>query len=308
MKFKQRYEEIKKNADKDFEILESDISKLFQEKSPLNVHLLKFLAAPSKRIRPLLGFLFLRSLSNKVNNNQYKIMLTVELVHNATLIHDDIMDNASVRRKQKTLNTKFDNDLAVVAGDYLLSISLEKVIETNSPQVLKLFTSAIKQTCLGEINQYFTKNKVTSIEDYIEKSRQKTALLFEMGVLGGFLLGEDSQDTKKQKMASDFAQNFGIAFQIRDDLMNVLSMEKNDENDFQSGVYTAPLIFAREENKNILNEKNILKAIKNTKSIEKTRALMDNYFKKAIFSMEKIAANKYKSAIVELIEILKMSV
>lgn len=308
MNFKQKYEEIKKITNKDFEVLESDILNLFQEKNPLNQHLLNFLTSPSKRIRPLLGFLFLRSLSNKINKNQYKILLAVELVHNATLIHDDIMDNASTRRKQKTLNIKFDNDLAVVAGDYLLSISLEKVIETNSSQVLKLFTSAIKQTCLGEIRQYFSKNKITSIEDYIEKSRQKTALLFEMGVLGGFFLNENFHDKKMQKTASDFAQNFGIAFQIRDDLMNILNMEKNAENDVQSGVYTAPLIFAKEENKNILKEENILKALKKTKAIEKTRALMENYFTKAVFSLKKIPKNKYKSAIIELTEILKQSV
>ncbi|HNW26588.1 MAG TPA: polyprenyl synthetase family protein [Candidatus Gastranaerophilaceae bacterium] len=307
MNFKQRYEKIKETTGKDFEVLESDISNLFQEKSPLNKHLLKFLTSPSKRIRPLLGFLFLRSISNKINKEQYKILLAVELVHNATLIHDDIMDNASVRRKQKTLNTKFDNDLAVVAGDYLLSMSLEKVIETNSSQVLKLFTSAIKQTCLGEIRQYFTKNKITSIEEYIEKSRQKTALLFEMGVLGGFLLSEKSQDKKLKQTASDFAQNFGIAFQIRDDLMNVLNMENNAENDFQSGVFTAPLIFAQKENKNIL-KKNVFKEIQKTDAIEKTKTLMNNYFEKAIFSMEKIAPNKYKTAIKELIEILKESI
>lgn len=308
MNFKHKYEEIKKNANKDFEILESDILSLFSEKTPLNKHLIKFLTAPSKRIRPLLGFLFLRSISNAVNENQYKILLAVELVHNATLIHDDIMDSASVRRKQKTLNVKFDNDLAVIAGDYLLSMSLEKVIETNSPEVLKLFTSAIKQTCLGEINQYFTKNKITSLDDYVEKSRQKTALLFEMGILGSFLLGKNPQDKILQKTASEFSQNFGIAFQIRDDLMNVLNMEKNNDNDVISGVYTAPLIFAKKENNNILKEKNILSAVKATKAIEKTKNFMDNYFERAIFSMEKIAPNKYKSAIVELIEILKTSV
>lgn len=247
--------------------------------------------------------LFLKALFGKINPKQYDVLLAVELIHNATLIHDDVIDKAEQRRNQDTLNVKFDNDLAVIAGDYLLSVAMEKVIDTNSVEVIKTCTSALKSTCMGEINQYFTRNQITSIEQYIEKSREKTALLFEISVLGGLLLSEKSADENLKKIATDFAQNFGIAFQIRDDLMNVL----NAQNDISAGIYTAPVIFAVEENKNILKSENILEEIIKTKGIEKTKILMDNYFTNSVSAIQSFKDNRYKKAILDLIELLRTS-
>lgn len=303
MTFEKAYSPIKSTVKADLDFLENEIQVLFSDKNPLDKDLSNFLTAPAKRLRPLLGFLFLRTLFDKINSKQYDALLAVELIHNATLIHDDVIDKAEKRRKQKTLNVKFDNSLAVVAGDYLLSIAMEKVINTNSIDVVKICASALKSTCMGEINQYFAKFQITSIEDYIEKSREKTALLFEIAVLGGLFLSEKPADENLKNIAADFAQNFGIAFQIRDDLINVL----NAENDINSGIYTAPVIFASQENENILKNENILEEIKATKGIEKTKALMDNYFNKAISTIKTLENNTYKKAILELVELLRTS-
>jgi len=254
-----------------------------------------------------LGLLFLRCLFNEINIKQYDILLAVELIHNATLIHDDVIDKAEKRRKQETLNTKFDNNLAVIAGDYLLSVALEKVINTNSVEVIKICTSALKSTCLGEINQYFTKFQVTSIDDYIEKSREKTALLFEIGVLCGLFLSENRADENFKKVAIEFSQNFGIAFQIRDDLINVLNSPNLSNHDINSGIYTAPVIFAYQENENILHGENIFEKIKAEGGIDKTKVLMDNYFDNSISAIKVLEDNPYKRAILELIELLKIS-
>lgn len=303
MTFEDVYSLIKSTVKTDLDFLENEMQNLFTNPNPLNDELSNFLTAPAKRLRPLLGLLFLKCLFNNINPKQYDVLLAVELIHNATLIHDDVIDKAEKRRKQKTLNIKFDNSLAVVAGDYLLSIAMEKVINTNSIEVIKICTSALKSTCMGEINQYFAKFQITSIEDYIEKSREKTALLFEIAVLGGLFLSEKPLEKNIKQIAIDFAQNFGIAFQIRDDLINVL----NAENDINSGIYTAPVIFASQENKNILKCENILEEIKTTKGIEKTKDLMDNYFNKAISAIKTLENNTYKKAILELIELLRAS-
>jgi len=305
--FNQRYSLIKETVRSDLDFLENEIQSLFANKNPLDKDLSAFLTAPAKRLRPLLGLLFLRCLFGEINPKQYEVLLAVELIHNATLIHDDVIDKAEKRRKQETLNVKFDNNLAVIAGDYLLSVAMEKVINTNSVEVIKTCTSALKSTCLGEINQHFTKFQITSIEQYIEKSREKTALLFEIGILGGLLLSEKSADENLKKIATDFAQNFGIAFQIRDDLINVLNSDNLSSHDISSGIYTAPVIFASQGNEKILKSENILEEIKAAQGIEKTKILMDNYFNNSISAIETFENNTYKRAILELIELLRTS-
>lgn len=309
MTFEEKYKKIKNIVAQDLMSLEQDINDIFKEKSTektsLDKDLSDFLAAPSKRLRPILGFLFLRSVFDKVTPEQKDVLLAVELIHSATLIHDDVIDKAEKRRSRETLNIKFDDNLAVIAGDFLLSIALEKVINTGSLDVLKFFTSTLKSTCIGEINQYFNKFQVPTIDEYIKKSKKKTALLFQVGIIGSLLLKKESFDKNLNKAAEIFSENFGIAFQIRDDLINLLNSDKLEINDLNSGIYTAPVIFAQQENENLLNEENILVSIKNTQGIEKTKILIDNYFDKSISAIEEFENNLYKKTILELIDLLK---
>lgn len=313
MKFESEYKNIKNTVKEDFILLEKQINELFVDDNPLNSQLISFLTAPSKRIRPLLGFLFLRCVFENIDESQRNALLAIELIHNATLIHDDVIDNASKRRNQETINARFDNSLAVVAGDFLLSLALEKTISTKSIEVLELFTCALKAACVGETNQYFNKFKITSIEDYIEKSKDKTALLFQTGILAGILLAENKTDKKDfedlKKTAAKFSEAFGIAFQIRDDLINITSTSdlKPCQNDFESGIYTAPVIFAAQENAAIL-EKNDFSKLKETKAIEKTKDLMDTYFNKSATAIKDLKNCKYKVAILKLIDLLKCSI
>lgn len=306
MSFDDKYYNIRSIVKNDLNILESEIAKMFSGTNPLDEFLSDFLLSSAKRLRPLLGFLFLGCFNIKINQAQRDVLLAVELIHNASLIHDDVIDKAEKRRDKDSFNTKFDENLAVVAGDYLLSLALEKIINTNSIDVLKIFTSALKITCKGEINQYFSKFNLPTIEEYIEKSKNKTALLFQAGVLGALLLIDD-YDKNLEKSAVEFSQNFGIAFQIRDDIKNVLNSDNIVNNDVSLGIYTAPVIFAHQENVNILEEKNIISAIKETKGIEKAKVLMDNYFYKSLSAIEQQIDNPYKKAISELIELLRDS-
>lgn len=305
MSFNEKYKQIQNVIQEDLFFLEEGIKNLFENKNPLNKDLSDFLTAPAKRLRPLLGILFLKCVFGEINLKQHDVLLAVELIHNATLIHDDIIDKAPKRRGQETFNFKFDDNLAVIAGDFLLSTALEKVINTNSIDVTKICTSALKSTCLGEINQYFSKFKITSIDEYIEKSKEKTALLFEIGILSGLFLSEKEIDGNLKQIAIDFSQNFGIAFQIRDDLINILNTEHSLSQDINAGIYTAPVIFACQENENILSEKDILAMLKATKGIEKTRDLMDNYFNNSILAIQNLEDNIYKKTILELIELLR---
>ena len=310
MTFEKQYNNIKNLVKEDFDILENEIKTLFSDENPLNKKLLSFLTAPSKRLRPLLGFLFLRMVFGELNQAQRDVLLAVELIHNATLIHDDVIDNSSKRRNQETVNAQFDSNLAVVAGDFLLSVALEKIIKTKSFQVFELFAGALKSACTGEINQYFNKFNITTIDEYIEKSKEKTALLFKTAVLGGLLLSDVSYDEHIRQVAINFSENFGIAFQIRDDLMNILDSDKLKpcQNDLNSGIYTAPVIFAYQNGEKISNNENILEKVKSTNAIAKTKDLMDNYFHASIFELEDLGNNDYKRAILNLIELLKTNI
>lgn len=306
MSFDDKYSSIKDVVKNDLNVLESDIKKLFSNDNQLDEYLSDFLTNSAKRLRPVLGFLFLNCFNLKINQAQRDVLLAVELIHNASLIHDDVIDKAEKRRNKDSFNAKFDENLAVVAGDYLLSIAMEKIIETKSLEVLKIFTSALKTTCKGEINQYFSKFRLPTIDEYIEKSKNKTALLFQASVLGALLLSDD-YDKNLEKTAVEFSQNFGIAFQIRDDIKNILNSNNIVNCDVSLGIYTAPIIFAHQENNNILEQENIISAIKDTKGIENAKILMDNYFYKSRCVIDNQIGNTYKKAIYELIELLRDS-
>lgn len=310
MSFEQEYSLIKDVVGEELCYLEREIQQIFDGSNPLDNELSRFLTGSAKRLRPVLGFLFLKSVFSEVTHEQKDMLLAVELIHNATLIHDDVIDKSDKRRNQETFNAKFDETLAVVAGDFLLSVAMEKVIATGSIEVLKVFASALKSTCVGEINQYFTKFGIISIDDYLEKSKAKTALLFQMGVLGGVVLSDSKTEdlSELKRVAVDFSQNFGIAFQIRDDLINVLNSDVFLNNDINSGIYTAPVIFAYQEDESILGQKNILESIKNTKGLEKTKDLMDNYFNEAIAAITPLKESIYKTTLIRLIELLRRNI
>lgn len=304
MSFNEEYNRIKNTVKEDFDFLEDSISNLFDVENPLTEQLSTFLKAPAKRLRPLLGYLFLRTCFNKVSTKQQEVLLATELIHNATLIHDDVIDEADKRRNRETVNKKFDNNLAVIAGDYLLSIAMEKIINIDSKEIFELCASAIKSTCVGEINQYFNKFNIPSINDYIEKSKDKTAYLFKIAIVGGLLASDKEVSKELAQTASNFAMNFGVGFQIRDDLMNILK----SGNDFKSGIYTAPIIFAIEENDNLLFEHDILSAIKQTNAIEKSKNLVDNYFNDAISDLQEFQESEHKTALIELINTFKSEI
>lgn len=306
MDFNSEYEDIKNIVKDDLIKIEKDILDLFTDNTPLHQELLSYLTAPAKRLRPLLGLLYLKSIFGEVNQKQLDVLLAVELIHNATLIHDDVIDEAQSRRKRETINFKFDNNLAVIAGDFLLSVAMEKIINVNSIEIIKICTQALKSTCSGEINQYFNKYKITSIDEYINKSKEKTALLFKIGILSGLYLANVKPNEKILQSAVDFSENFGIAFQIRDDLLNIQNSDFENINDANLGIYNAPVIFACEENSKILDSSDIINEIKKTKGIEKTKDLMDNYFSESICEIEPIGDNMYKKNIIRLVKVLKL--
>lgn len=249
---------------------------------PLKSKLFELLNAPSKHIRPLVSFLYLKALGEKIDDAQVLYQSAIELVHNASLIHDDVIDDSKVRRSLPTLNSQFGNKLAVMTGDYLLSRAMQKVLDIGNLELVKLFSDTLEVMSSGEISQHFGKFQIPTIEEYIKKSEQKTAKLFETAVCGSLLVAKSNND------GLDFAKNFGIAFQIRDDLINC----KTTNTDISDGIYTAPVIFSGDTKVT-------------SDAIEKTKSLLNNYIDEALKCLSKIDENEYKLALVELLELMR---
>lgn len=181
-----------------------------------------FLKAGGKRIRPLLVVLSCGAVKGKVKN-AYNAAAAVELLHNFTLVHDDIMDNADKRRGRDTMHIKYDVNTAILSGDGMLAIaykSLLKDCKNNALSIMEAFTQGLVEVCEGQSydKDYELKSKV-SIEDYYIMIRKKTAAMLEMCCTIGALIGNGSK--KEIKALANFGLDIGLAFQIQDDLLDV---------------------------------------------------------------------------------------
>lgn len=291
MEFEQKYLQIKKIINSKLQSVENEINKISCGSDLLQSELISIIKAPSKRIRPVLNLLYLKMLDSNISNSQIILQSAIELIHNATLIHDDVIDNSAKRRNHKTLNAKFDNSLAVVSGDLLLTIAIQKILQINIPEITEIFNNALMNMCKGEINQYFNKFKIPTMEEYLEKCKNKTSQLFMSGLKASLMVSQTVDED-----AEDFAKSFGIAFQIRDDLLNIIqyNSDKPVQSDIEEGIYTAPVIFAGNiENLNI--------------GIEKTKLLLDNYIERVKNILNSKPNNQYRQALMSLAEILRIS-
>lgn len=282
MQFEEKYSEIINPVKSEIDSVIKNLTCKTTLQEPLHSKVLAILKAPSKHIRAVVSFLYLKSAGENIDDKQILYQTAIELVHNASLIHDDIIDESKKRRGISTINSELGNKLAVIAGDYLLSSALDKVLQIGKVELVQMFSDTLKIMCNGEVSQHFSRFKIPKIDEYIEKSYQKTAKLFETAVCGSLLISGSKVD------GHEFAKNFGIAFQIRDDLINC----KTSKTDIKEGIYTAPIIFS---NNNEMSKD----------GIEKTKILLSNYIDKAQMQIENFDESKYKSALKELLGLIK---
>ena len=282
MNFQKKYNNILNYEQENIKLVLKNMMFGIVVQEPLKSKLFELLNAPSKHIRPFVSFLYLKALGEKIDDAQVLYQSAIELVHNVSLIHDDVIDDSKVRRSLPTLNSQFGNKLAVMTGDYLLSRAMQKVLDIGNLELVKLFSDTLEVMSSGEISQHFGKFQIPTIEEYIKKSEQKTAKLFETALCGSLLVAKSNND------GLDFAKNFGIAFQIRDDLINC----KTTNTDISDGIYTAPVIFSGDTKVT-------------SDAIEKTKSLLNNYIDEALKCLSKIDENEYKLALVELLELMR---
>ena len=206
-----------------------------------------------KRLRPALSLLSAQAVSSEnhapVNEKVILAAAAVELVHTATLVHDDVIDEARLRRGQTTVNARWGNTLSVLAGDYLYAQAFCVLSRIGNLKVLDLMSRTSQRVCVGEVSQVKHLFDLDLAEEaYLEFIQEKTASLMEAAAESGALLSGAEADVV-QKFAA-FGQAFGTAFQIVDDCHDLLGSEdqfgKSLGADFSHGKMTLPLILLRD--------------------------------------------------------------
>lgn len=299
---------MKKNAENSLEsilspvssnlkILEEQLIQSFSEKNTLINNVAKYiLDSGGKRIRPALVFLFAK-MANELNESHYELAKAVEIIHNATLIHDDIIDESDLRRNNMVAHKRWDTKTAVLAGDYLLAKALKSLAKTNSIESLEIFSSAMEEICEGEVEQNLNPNLI-SFDDYIQRIIRKTAMLFSCATQNAV--------SENKNHAKDYAINLGIAFQITDDLLVFEEgfKDKSADVDFNNNLITAPALFALEEGVKLNFDatfEQFKQQIISSNAIQKSRNLALKYANKAIQSLDVFKDNEYKQSLIALV-------
>ncbi|MBR3609626.1 MAG: polyprenyl synthetase family protein [Bacteroidales bacterium] len=208
-----------------------------------------YLQAKGKQIRPMLVILSSR-LFGEINDTTISAAVAIELLHNATLIHDDVVDSSPLRRGRKTVNNIWDNRVAVLVGDFFVSTALQSAIKSNNLNTISLIAALGKELATGEIDQIETADEhILDEKRYFNVIKQKTASLFSSCMLMG---GYSNGATVEQLNAiEEYGNKLGLCFQIKDDIFDYFtddSIGKPTGSDLKEGKVSLPLLFAIQSN------------------------------------------------------------
>ena len=272
-----------------------------------------------KRIRPLLLLLCARATSYS-GKDHHAMAVVIELIHTATLLHDDVVDESATRRGQNTANELWGNAPSVLVGDFLYSRAFEIMVEPNSMEIMRVLSKATNQISEGEVLQLLNiRNAKVSRSDYFGVIEQKTACLFKAACQIAGILSESSEELITA--LGSFGMHLGNAFQIIDDTLDYESdssmIGKEIGDDLSEGKVTLPMIYALEqttgkENKILTNAiteadasniDNIVDILVNVNAFEFSRNVAKDESIKALNSLKVIPESNYRSALKLLCEL-----
>lgn len=234
----------------DLRLLADNLKQLVGNRHPILFAAAEHLfGAGGKRIRPAIVLLISRAtmLEQDITPRHRRLAEITEMIHTASLVHDDVVDESDVRRGVPTVHSLFGNRIAILAGDFLFAQSSWYLANLDNLEVVKLLSEVIMDLATGEIQQGLNRfDAGISIETYIEKSYYKTASLIANSSKAAGLLSEVSRETVEHLY--NYGRHFGIAFQIVDDILDFTSttdtLGKPVGSDLKSGNLTAPVLFA----------------------------------------------------------------
>jgi len=283
--------------------------------SETSQHLLK---AGGKRIRPVFVLL-----AGKFGNYSLealeKVAVSLELIHMATLVHDDVIDDADTRRGQPTVKSKWDNRMAMYTGDYIYAKALTVITELANPRMHQILSHAMVQMCIGEMEQirdFF--NVEQNVRRYLLRIRRKTALLIAISCQLGAIAAE--AEPAVDAALYRFGYNVGMVFQITDDLLDLCGTEKQigkpPGNDLRQGNITLPVLYALEDDsvrESLLSEITAIRdsngqadstkavqLVRSSKGIAAAERMADRYLAKALRALEGLPDIPVKKNLAEI--------
>ncbi|HHY73166.1 MAG TPA: heptaprenyl diphosphate synthase component II [Bacillus bacterium] len=292
MKLKRLYSFI----NSDLDIIEKALEETIQAENPVlkeaSMHLLQ---AGGKRIRPV--FVLLSAKFGHYNIDIIKnVAVALELIHTASLVHDDVIDNAELRRGAPTIKAKWDNRIAMYTGDYIFARAVELMTNIKKIEAHQVLSKTMVELCVGEIEQIKDKYDWNqSVRTYLRRIKRKTAILIAVSCQLGAIVSE--APVQVQRQLSRFGYYVGMAFQITDDILDFTGTEKElgkpAGSDLLQGNITLPVLYALQNDtvrKEIIdtfdmtNEekiKQIISLVKNSGGIEYSKEISERYLKKA---------------------------
>lgn len=265
-----------------------------QETRAIALHLIE---SGGKRIRPIMTLLSGRVFGQDVSR-VVPVGVAAEMIHMATLVHDDVIDEASTRRGRPTVNSRWGNHSAVLAGDCLLARALVILVDTGRPEIVRIMSDMILRMCDGEIQQKASLGRLDQTEeDYFRRIEKKTALFFAACCQSGALI--QGATAEQAHALKEYGRNIGMAFQVVDDLLDVSGeaevVGKPVGNDLAAGIVTLPVIYLlqregmRERVASILGEgpassdrvRAVLELVRSNGAIEYSRQVAVRFARKA---------------------------
>lgn len=233
--------------DDDMSTMDAVIERRLQSEVPLVAQVSQYIiAAGGKRLRPALVLLMCGALGYR-GHHRFDLAAVVEFIHTATLLHDDVVDESTLRRGRSTANEVFGNPASVLVGDFLYSRAFQMMVEVGNMRIMQTLAEATNVIAEGEVLQLMNMHDAAlSEEGYLRVIRSKTAKLFEASARLAALLAQSSPAVEQH--CATYGQALGTAFQVIDDVLDydgeVLEMGKNLGDDLREGKVTLPLIIA----------------------------------------------------------------
>jgi len=271
-----------------------------------------------KRLRPLLVLLGARA-CNYQGTEHITLAAMIEFFHTATLLHDDVVDESTLRRGRETANEIWGSKASILVGDYLFTQSVQLMVSINNWPIIRLLADTSHQISCGEVKQLANRHNASlSMDDYLDVIRGKTALLFAASATIGPLLTNAGENI--EKALYDYGLHLGNAFRLIDDSLDYCAdaktIGKNIGDDLADGKATMPLLHALKHGNaqqqelirqslkegNLGNLPQILKAIEDTNAIEYTRLFAAQEIDRAISALHILPDSIYKQALVDLAE------
>ena len=246
----------------------SEFTELFSQSLTHGDHLLSDVLSHirqrgGKRMRPILTLLIAKNFGGVTMATQHSA-IGLELLHTASLVHDDVVDESEERRGQASVNATYNNKVAVLTGDFILSTALLNVSYTNNQRIIENLAQLGRTLASGELLQLWNiSNQEISEEIYYDVIKQKTAVLFEScAAIGALSVGASDEEVAQ---AARFGRNLGIMFQIRDDIFDYYDSKeigKPTGNDMAEGKLTLPVIYALNQNPQYESMMNLARKVK----------------------------------------------